>query len=143
MSIFLDTNILLYSLDLHAGEGTKRDMAHSLLARRDVVLSVQVLQEFYVQATHARRARPLAHADAVGLIRTWGRFAVVENTQALLLAGLAIRASAQLSLWDALIVAAAAGAGCSELMTEDLNGGQIIAGVRITNPFTLVSKQGC
>ncbi|MCG9917506.1 MAG: PIN domain-containing protein [Phenylobacterium sp.] len=135
MSVFLDTNVLLYSLDLNVGEGTKRHVALGYLARRDVVLSVQVLQEFYVQATHARRARPLSHDNAVGLIRAWSRFDVIDNTQALLKAGLALRASAQLSLWDALVVAAAAGAGCEELITEDLNPGQTIAGVRITNPF--------
>ncbi len=135
MSVFLDTNILLYSLDLNAGEGTKQDVALGYLARRDVVLSVQVLQEFYVQATHARRVRPLSHDNAAGLIRAWSRFEVVDNTQALLKAGLALRASAQLSLWDALIVAAAAGAGCEVVITEDLNSGQNIAGVQIINPF--------
>ena len=100
MSVFLDTNILLYSLDLNAGEGTKQDVALGYLARRDGVLSVEVLQEFYVQATHARRARPISHDDAVGLIRAWSRFEVVDNSQALLKAGLALRASAQLSLWE-------------------------------------------
>jgi predicted nucleic acid-binding protein len=135
VSVFLDTNILLYSLDLNAGEGTKQDVALGYLARRDVVLSVQVLQEFYVQATHARRARPISHDNAVGLIRAWSRFEVIDNTQALLKAGLALRASAHLSLWDALIVAAAAGADCEELITEDLSSGQDIAGVRIINPF--------
>lgn len=68
-------------------------------------------------------------------IRAWSRFDVIANTQALLKAGLALRASAQLSLRDALVVAAAAGAGCEELITEDLNPGQTIAGVRIINPF--------
>lgn len=68
------------------------------ISRRDIVLSVQVLQEFYVQATHARRARPLTHEDAVGLIRALSRFEEVDNTQSLLVAGLAVRASAQLSL---------------------------------------------
>jgi len=110
-------------------------VALGYLARRDVVLSVQVLQEFYVQATHARRARPISHDDAVGLIRAWSRFEVVDTTQALLKAGLALRASAQLSLWDAFILAAAAGAGCEELITEDIDSGQDIAGVRIINPF--------
>lgn len=100
-----------------------------------MVISVQVLQEFYAQATHTRRPRPLLHEDAVGLIRAWSRFEVVENTQGLLHAGLALREAARLSLWDALIVAAAAGAGCTELMTEDLQSGQVIAGVRIVNPF--------
>lgn len=135
MSVFLDTSILLYSLDPNAGEGTKQDIALGYLARRDVVLSVQVLQEFCVQATRARRVRPLSHDNAAGLIRAWSRFEVVDNTQALLKAGLALRASAQLSLWDALIVAAAAGAGCEVVITEDLNSGQNIAGVQIINPF--------
>jgi predicted nucleic acid-binding protein len=77
----------------------------------------------------------LSHDNAVGLIRAWSRFDVIDSTQALLKAGLSLRASAQLSLWDALIVAAAAGASCEELITEDLNPGQTIAGVRIINPF--------
>jgi predicted nucleic acid-binding protein len=60
------------------------------------------------------------------LISAWSRFEVIDNTEALPKAGLTFRASAQLSLWDALIAAAAVGAGCEEL---------IIAGVRIINPF--------
>ena len=88
-----------------------------------------------MQATHARRVRPLSHDNAAGLIRAWSRFEVVDNTQALLKAGLALRASAQLSLWDALIVAAAAGAGCEAVITEDLNSGQNIASVPVINPF--------
>lgn len=60
MSAFLDTSILLYSPDLNAGEGNMQQLARGYLARRGVVLSVQVLQEFYVQATHARL--PLAPA---------------------------------------------------------------------------------
>lgn len=135
MSVFLDTNILLYSLDLNSGEATKRAAALALLARRDVVLSVQVLQEFYVQATHKRRAKPLSHEQAAGLVHAWSRFQIVDNSFKLLNAGLAIRDAAQLSLWDALVIAAAAGAGCEELMTEDMNAGQVIAGVRIVNPF--------
>ena len=135
MSAFLDTNILLYSLDLDSSETSKRTRALELLARGDVVLSVQVLQEFYVQATHTRRKKPLTHAQAAGLIRAWSRFQIEENGLVLLRAGLTIREAARLSLWDALIVAAAAGAGCDELMTEDLNAGQVIAGVRVVNPF--------
>jgi predicted nucleic acid-binding protein len=135
LSFFLDTNVLLYSLDLNVGEGSKQAIARDLLAKRDAVLSVQVLQEFYVQATHARRARPLTHTEATGLIRAWRRFPVVENTTAVLDAGLALAAQAKLSLWDALIVVAAASAGCEAIYTEDLNPGQSIAGVKVINPF--------
>jgi predicted nucleic acid-binding protein len=133
MSVFLDTNILLYGLDLKAGEGTQQDVALGYLARRDVVLSVQALQEFYVQAAHARQARPSSDDNTAGLIRTWSRFEVIHHTEALLKPGLALRASAQLSLWDALIVAAAA--GCEAVITEDLNSGQNIASVPVINPF--------
>lgn len=135
MPAFVDANILLHSLNTTPGAQAKREIAIALLRRKDLVLSVQVLQEFYVHATHARRAAPLSHADAVGLIRSWRRYPVVENTRALLDAGLAIRASAGLSFWDAMIAAAAAAGGCAELLTEDLNAGQTIAGVRIVNPF--------
>jgi predicted nucleic acid-binding protein len=69
------------------------------------------------------------------LIRAWRRFPVVENTTAVLDAGLALAAQAKLSLWDALIVAAAASAGCEAIYTEDLNPGQTIAGVKVINPF--------
>ena len=71
----------------------------------------------------------------MGLISAWRRFEVIDNTEALPKAGLTFRASAQLSLWDALIAAAALGAGCDELITEGLDPGENIAGVRITTPF--------
>jgi predicted nucleic acid-binding protein len=77
----------------------------------------------------------LSHDDTVGLISAWSRFEVIDNTEALPKAGLTFRASAQLSLWDALIVAAAVGAGCEESITEVLDSGENIAGVRIINPF--------
>jgi predicted nucleic acid-binding protein len=133
VSVFLDTNVLLYSLD--TADTIKRDIALALLARREAVLSVQVLQEFYVQATHTRRAHRLSHKQAAGLVESWSRFQVIPNTFALLRAGFNIRDAAQISLWDALIIAAAAAAGCNALMTEDLNAGQNIAGVTIVNPF--------
>jgi predicted nucleic acid-binding protein len=136
MSTFLDTNVLLYSLDTTPAGAHKRQVAIALLNKRDNVLSVQVLQEFYVQATHTRRTAPLSHAQATALMAAWRRYPVVINSLALLDASLAIKAAAGLSLWDALIVAAAAEANCAELLTEDLNAGQVIVGVRIVNPFT-------
>ncbi len=133
MPAFVDTNVLLYSLDTKTPQ--KREAAATLLRRRDLVLSVQVLQEFYVQATDPRRLDALTHEVAVALMATWRRYPIVDNTLALVDAGLAICASARLSFWDAMIVAAAASAGCEELYSEDLNAGQTIAGVRVINPF--------
>ena len=66
---FVDTNILLYSLDLEAAQPAKAIVATRILTRTDLALSVQVLQEFYVQATHARRPDALPHTTAVSLIQ--------------------------------------------------------------------------
>jgi predicted nucleic acid-binding protein len=132
---FLDTNVLLYSISNAADETKKRDRALELLDRDDCVLSVQVLQEFYVQATRASRPDPLPHDIAVGLIRTWLRFQIQENTVAILKAALEMKQLHQLSFWDSAIVAAARAAGCHELYTEDLSHGRTIDGVTIINPF--------
>ena len=67
MPHFLDTNILLYSISRNPADALKRERAIALLGRDDGALSIQVLQEFYVQATRATRARPLPHETAVGL----------------------------------------------------------------------------
>jgi predicted nucleic acid-binding protein len=132
---FLDTNVLLYSISGAPAEAAKRDRALALMAARNNALSVQVLQEFYVQATRATRPHPLPHADAVGLIRTWLRFKVQETTVGLVAAALDIRAVHHLSYWDAAIVAAAQALGCPELLSEDMAHGQVIGGVTIINPF--------
>jgi predicted nucleic acid-binding protein len=132
---FLDTNVLLYSISNAADETKKRDRALDLMDRDDCVLSVQVLQEFYVQATRASRPDPLPHDIAVGLIRTWLRFQIQENTVAILKAALEMKKLHQLSFWDSAIVAAARAAGCRELYSEDLSHGRTVDGVTIINPF--------
>ena len=135
MSRFLDTNILLYAISTDRAEAPKRLIAVELLAGRDNALSVQVLQEFYVQATRATRRDALPHDIAVGLIRTWLRFPVQDVTLTVMGDALAIKAAAGLSYWDAAIVAAARALGCRELFSEDMAHGGEIEGVRIINPF--------
>ena len=135
MSVFLDTNILLYSISTDRGDAAKREQAILLLQRDDCMLSVQVLQEFYVQATRSSRSDALAHATAVGLIRTWLRFKVQENSTAVLQDALEIKRATGFSFWDCNIVAAASAAGCRELYSEDLSHGREITGIRIINPF--------
>ena len=135
MSRFLDTNILLYSISTDRDEKVKRAIAVELLAGRDNALSVQVLQEVYVQATRATRRDALPHDTAVGLMRAWLRFPVAETTLAVMSDALAIKAATGLSYWDAAIVAAARALGCRELLSEDMSHGREIDGVRIVNPF--------
>lgn len=132
---FLDTNILLYSLDLQPVQPAKTLLATQILASTDLVLSVQVLQEFYVQATHPRRPDSLPHDIAARLIQKWLRFRIQENTVAVLQAALAIKERFQISYWDAAILAAAKAARCAEVLSEDLNHGQDYDGLLVTNPF--------
>jgi predicted nucleic acid-binding protein len=132
---FIDTNILLYSLDLQPVESEKAAIALRILKDPDLVLSVQVLQEFYVQATHSRRPDALSHEMAARLIKTWLRFRVQENTVAVLESAFDIKKRFQTSYWDAAIIAAAKISHCSELLSEDLNHGQDYDGVMVVNPF--------
>ena len=132
---FIDTNILLYSISRDPMEASKRDIAIALLDAENIALSVQVLQEFYVQATRATRPDALAHEIAVGLMRTWLRFKVQETRLPVMINALEIKVRYRLSYWDAAIVAAARALGCRELLSEDMSHGREVEGVTISNPF--------
>lgn len=132
---FLDTNILLYSISRAREEIEKRVIAEVLLDSGDNALSVQVLQEFYVQATRPTRADALPHDIAAGLVRTWLRFRVQEITLPVMLGALEIKAAHRLSYWDAAIVSAARALGCRELLSEDMAHGREMEGVVVVNPF--------
>ena len=132
---FLDTNILLYSISREPTETAKRDRAIALLDADDNALSVQVLQEFYVQATRPTRPDALPHDIATGLMRTWLRFKVQENTVLIMTDALRIKAVYGFSYWDAAIVAASRALGCRELYSEDMTHGREVEGTTIINPF--------
>lgn len=132
---FVDTNILLYSASTVAGESSKATIARDLLDRRDLCLSVQVLQEFYVQATRPSRGDALSHADASAFVEKWMRYPVQETTVPLMLAAFEARLRFHISYWDATIIEAARMLGCSEVLSEDLSPGQDYGGVRVVNPF--------
>lgn len=135
MTQFLDTNVLLYSVSTNPTERVKRDIAERLLSEPGNALSVQVLQEFYVQATRATRSDSLAHETAVNLIRTLLRFPIQSITVLIMGDALDIKARHSLSYWDAAIIAAARALDCAELLSEDMSHGRKIAGVTIVNPF--------
>lgn len=120
---FLDTNILLYGYDLDAPE--KRLIAQSLIEQAwqqpgRTAVSVQVLQEFHVNFT--RKGHPVEEASA--LIADFCHWPVIDNTLAVFRLGLSLQPRWQLSLWDAMILAAAQANGARELITENLNPGQ-------------------
>lgn len=133
---FIDTNVLLYAYDASAGQ--RHDQAAALVgdlgARRRAAVSVQVLQEFYVNATR-KIAQPLSHDLAVERLRTFGRWLVHAPTASDVVAATALCRDAQLSFWDAMIVRSAGELGCDVLWSEDLNDGERIGGVRIRSPF--------
>lgn len=135
MSVFFDTNILIYSISADPREAAKRQRASTLLQHDDGALSVQVLQEFYTQATRPTRPHRLPHEMAVGLIKAWTRFRVQGMTLAILNTALEITATHRFSYWDSAIIAAARALGCEELYTEDMSHGRQIDGVTIINPF--------
>jgi predicted nucleic acid-binding protein len=135
MPHFLDTSILLYSISRYPAEARKRDRAIALLDDDSGALSIQVLQEFYVQATRTSRADAISHELAAGLIQAWSRFRIQEMTFPILQTALRIRKAHRLSFWDSAIVAAALSLGCDRLYTEDLNHGQMVDGLAIVDPF--------
>jgi predicted nucleic acid-binding protein len=135
MAHFLDTNILLYSISQNPAESPKRDRALALLDDDSGSLSIQVLQEFYVQATRSSRADAVPHELAAGLIEAWSRFRIQDMTLPVLKTALRIRRAYGFSFWDSAIVAAALALGCDRVYTEDLTHGQVIDGLAIIDPF--------
>lgn len=132
--IFIDTNILIYSIDKF--DKSKQKKARALLKEIAVsdtgVISTQVLQEFYVAATKKLNAAPLIVKE---IIIGFEKFEVVQITIEIIKDAMDISLLNKISYWDALIIASAETAKCTALITEDLNAGQIIRGVKIINPF--------
>jgi predicted nucleic acid-binding protein len=133
---FVDTDVLLYAISRDDQEQAKRVRANGVLTDRDLALSVQVLQEFYVQATRASRPDPITHEQAVRLVESFLRFRTQEITAALVRAALAAHDRFGISYWDAAIIEAARALGCNVVLSEDLSDRQDYAGVRIENPFS-------
>jgi predicted nucleic acid-binding protein len=131
---FLDTNILLYTISLQPTEASKRQTAIALITPMDWVISAQVLQEFYANAIRKRAGGISVEAADVLLQQFIPRVKVVIDAS-LVAQAAQISQRHQLSYWDGAIVAAAMRSGAKELLTEDLNAGQVIGGVRVVNPF--------
>ena len=132
---FIDTNVLLYTISRDLAEQDKANRANDILAAHDLGLSVQVLEEFYVQATRQSRSDAISHQQAVRLIESFRRFPVQDITSGIMMAALSSRQRFQLSYWDAAIIEASRALGCQVVLSEDLYDGQDYAGVRVTNPF--------
>jgi len=134
--IFVDTNILVYGHDADAGQ--KHQIAQTVLAdlwkQRNGVISVQVLQEFYVTMTR-KVLHPLPAKEVRELIRNYSCWPVEMNDPLSILNASRIEETYKISFWDALIITAASKVDAEKILTEDLQPGQMIEGIRIENPF--------
>jgi predicted nucleic acid-binding protein len=131
---FVDTNILVYADDADAGSKQKRaeSVLVALIASGDAVISTQVLQEYFNAAT-----RKLGHTPerARKRVVAFAKLDVVLIRPEIVLEAIDLHRMHQMSIWDALILRCAAVAGCSRVLSEDMQHGQIVDGVRIENPF--------
>ena len=98
------------------------------------MLSTQVLQELYVVATR-RLDPPMRPPVARELVALYGEWPTVEVDVPLILAASELGERHGFSFWDALIVEAAKRSGATRLLTEDLQHGRVVGGVRIESPF--------
>lgn len=131
----LDSNILVYAADRDA-DGRRREIALTLMtraARCDCVLTLQSLTEFYFATTRKRLLRP---GEASGFVGDWlDVFRVVPSDAGDLVDAMRIREERPVSFWDAMLWATARRAGCSAILSEDFQDGQVLRGVRFINPF--------
>lgn len=133
---FVDTNVFAYLFD--DSEPKKQATAGKRLEQeqraRELVVSTQVLQELYVVLTRGKS--PIATPEvAERAVREVSTYTVAQVDSTAVFAAIATSRQSRISFWDALIVRAAADSGCSVLLSEDLNDGQVIEGVRVENPF--------
>jgi predicted nucleic acid-binding protein len=131
---FLDTNILLYCDD--RSDKPKQDRALDLIllhgSRRTAVVSLQVLQEYYVNAIRKLGVDP---ALARQKVEAYSRFELVEPTINDILTAIDLHRLRRISYWDALVIHCARKSGCKVVLSEDMQHGQVVDGVRIVDPF--------
>jgi predicted nucleic acid-binding protein len=135
VKFFVDTNVLIYAFDIDAGvkHEIAKDVLQGLWEQKSGTLSMQVLQEFYNKVT-CKLATPLPREFARRAVQHYSQWCIATGSPEIVRA-FSIEDRTQVSFWDALIIAAAEKAGAAHILTEDLNHGQLIEGIRIENPF--------
>jgi predicted nucleic acid-binding protein len=133
---FVDTSILIYAHDRSAGDKHSRaqDLIRALWHSGEGCLSIEVLQEFYVNVTQkvARPLTPEVAAQIIGELSVWQVHCPgVEDV----LDAIRLQERYQISFWDAMIVASAIQLGCQTIWSEDLSTGQVYDAVTVTSPF--------
>lgn len=134
MNVAVDTNILAYAEGVNGRQNKQAAIALlQALPPESTLLPVQALGElFSVLVRKARRSR----ADASAAVLSWGdAFPLIETSNDVLLAATDLAQAHQLSLWDAVMLSAAADARCRLLLSEDFQDGFTWRGVTVANPF--------
>ncbi len=139
---FVDSNVLIYAHDVDAGSKHRigKETLRDLWRERTGVVSMQVLQEFYVNATR-KIPKPLSRESARLVVNTYSVWCI-ETTPSEIFAAFRTEDESGIGFWDALIVASAVKAGANRILSEDLNAGQRIAGILIENPFAKLAPDG-
>jgi len=136
MKSFFDTNVLVYLFDQDSPE--KKTVVQKIFEKDAsagaVLLSTQVLQEFYVTVTR-KLGQPLKPETALDVIRKFAVLPVVVVDIALVLSAVERSQKDSISFWDSLIINAALKGGAQRLWSEDLQHGRTVNGMRIENPF--------
>ena len=132
-STFLDTNVLVYFFD--ESEPAKAAIAREILRSvRPLTLSTQVLQEFFVTVTR-KLSKPLPFEQALEATQGLAALPMVLIDPDLVVAAIELAGRHQLSFWDALILQAAQRAGCTSVLSEDLQDGFRLGELQVENPF--------
>ena len=139
--VFIDTNVLLYTIDEEPASIQKRDQARTLLLTERWGWSIQVAAEFFVNATSHKRPFRLASHDASACVETWLLYPTQPMTIDILREAINVHDRHGLNYWDAAILAAAKQLGCHTVYSEDFNHGQGYDGVRVVNPFSAEAHQ--
>lgn len=134
--VFVDTNVFVYAFDTSADEKRVRadELLEAIWKSGNGCVSVQILQEFYVNATRKGANPPSPHIVR-RRISELGSWRVHEPRFEDVISAIDLHDEAQISFWDAMVLWSASKLGCETLLSEDLNHGQKIAGVEIINPF--------
>ena len=133
---FVDANVLAYAFDKSSSpkKQVAQRLIEELMEEGRLRVSTQVLQELFVTLTR-KVSRPCSIEEALAVLEDLAAWPLMVVDYAAIRAAAGLAGQAKISFWDALIVVSAARAGAEALYTEDLNDGQEILGVRISNPF--------
>jgi predicted nucleic acid-binding protein len=136
--VFLDTNIFIYAIDTSPSQSFKRDRARNLIREHiemeSGVISIQVLQEFFVGST-SKISSPLSAEDALEFIQYISAFDMVIPSVEMVITAIGLHQKHRFSFWDAMIIQSAMVTDCNLLLSEDLQHGFQLGSLTIKNPF--------